>query len=440
MLVGVVTEPRFPSAACLAHLLCRGLAVLVLAALTLLAPAGAHAYELKRDSSGNPVRWEGAVQLVVDAKLAEHLGAPGAIGAADAAVGTVQRALGSLPVTVVEGTPDAVGYDTAEGAHNQSEIVALEDWPYDPDSLAVTVVTLDTRTHRILDADIAFNVSSRRFAVLASDATEGGLYDDVQNTLTHELGHAFGLAHNGALPDAVMYPSARRGETRKRALHEDDQAGLAVLYGGASAEEPPAGCSASGSGAALGLALLLLPLLLRRRGGRPVAASALCATALLLAAAGAQASEVRQQAAVSEASVVATTEVVAVRTLTPAPGARLLQSEVEVRVRECLKGSCPERMVLRVPGGRLGNIEQHVEGLEVPATGESVGVTVGSGASAERPAPRAARVYRLGVMADFSAFARGLSAAGWKGTLAVPHGATAGASAAVASTSAPAAR
>jgi uncharacterized protein (TIGR03382 family) len=412
---------RRPAHACLPPL--------ALALLLVLAPAGARAYELKRDSSGQPVRWAGAVQFVVDAQLAERLGAPEAMHATQAAVATVQPYLGSLAVTLQPGSPDAVGYDSSEGGHNQSQIVALEDWPYDPETLAVTVVTLDTRNHRIIDADIAFNVAHRRFAVLPPNAQEGGLYDDVQNTLTHELGHAMGLGHNGALPDAVMYPSARRGETRKRALHEDDQAGLAVLYGGELAEHladdpSAAGCSASGSGSALGLLLLGAPLLLRRRrtGRVPAAAGLRAALGVLLLAGGAQAADVvRQQAAVNDAAVVATTEVVSVRTLTPAPGARLLQSEVEVRVRECLKGPCPERMLLRVPGGRLGHIEQHVEGLEVPAEGETVGVTVRPGTTPERPSPRAAGVYRLGELADFTAFARGLSAAGWKGQLTLPR-------------------
>ena len=261
---GVVTSVRFQLPSRPSRLPAAPLAL----ALLLTAGSAAHAYELKRDSSGSPVRWTGAVTFVVDAKLAERLSAPGAETAVDAAVGTLRGYVGGLPVSLVPGTPEAVGYDQREGAHNQSEIVALEDWPYDEQSLAVTVVTLDTRDHRILDADIAFNAAHRRFAVLPDAAQEGGLYDDVQNTLTHELGHAMGLGHNGALPDAVMFPSARRGETRKRLLHEDDRAGLAVLYGELAADLEPsaAGCSASGSGAALGLALLTLPLLLRRPG------------------------------------------------------------------------------------------------------------------------------------------------------------------------------
>ncbi|HET9450753.1 MAG TPA: matrixin family metalloprotease [Aggregicoccus sp.] len=405
------------------RLLLRLLTFCCVAAAALYGPP-ARAYELKRDASGAVVRWQGAVRFVVEAQLAERLAAPGADVAVEAAVHTLRQYLGALEVELAPGAADAVGYDVSEGAHNQSQIVALEDWPYDPATLAVTVVTLDTRDHRILDADIAFNAAHRQFAVLPEDASEGGLYDDVQNTLTHELGHALGLGHNGALPDAVMFPSARRGETRKRALHEDDRAGLAELYGRAVAMElaQEQGCSATGgSSSALALALLALPLLWRRRRGAARLLPGLGLGLSLLLAGSAQAADVvRQQAAVDEAGVVATAEVVAVRTLPPEPGARLLQSEVELRVRECLKGSCPERLVLRVPGGRLGHIEQHVEGLEVPAAGESVGVTVRSGAQPERPSPRAAGLYRLQVMADFAAFARGLSAAGWTGELPLP--------------------
>ena len=387
----------------------------------LLCGPRAHAYELKRDAAGSVVRWEGPVQLVVDAQLEQRLAAPGAFSAVQAAVANVQQSLGGLAVTWTEGSPEAVGYDAAEGAHNQSEIVALEDWPYDPESLAVTVVTLDTRSHRIIDADIAFNVAHRSFAVLAEGTSEGGLYDDVQNTLTHELGHALGLAHNAALPDAVMYPSARRGETHKRLLHEDDRAGLAVLYGGALAEEAAAGCSASGTGAALWLLLLVLPLLLRRPSlpRKAAAARALPAALGLLALGGAAhaSNPVRQEAPVSEAAVVATTEVVAVRTLPPAPGARLLQSEVEVRVRECLKGRCPERMVLRVPGGPTATSSSTWRGSRCPAPARAWASPCAAAPRPSAPARAPPACTGSRVLSDFSAFARGLGAAGWKGQL-----------------------
>ena len=64
----------------------------------------------------------------------------------------------------------------------------------------------------------------------------------------------------------------------------------------------------------------------------------------------------------------------------------------------------------------------------MPAAGEQVGVTVRAGSAAERPSPRATGVYRLGVMADFAAFAQGLGAAGWKGRLALPPSVSGGTS------------
>ena len=70
-------------------------------------------------------------------------------------------------------------------------------------------------------------------------------------------------------------------------------------------------------------------------------------------------------------------------------------SEVELSLRECLKGACPARMVVRVPGGRVGHLEQTVEGAPVPGKGAVLGVR---GADAPRtPAvcrPLGSRVAR----------------------------------------------
>lgn len=399
----------------------------LLATLTVLfASASAHAFELKRDSTGTEVRWAGAAHFVLSEKAADALHVPRVEEAVAATIAAVRASAPDLEISYEVGATQGVGYDLKSGARNRSEIVVPEEWDYDERAIAVTVVTIDTRTHTVIDADIAFNAVHRKFGILPPQSRAGGVLDDVQNTLTHELGHALGLGHNPESPESIMYPSALRGEVTKRTLSPDDVAGLKSLStamqisqatSALSLDEQVAGCSATGADASLGFLALVLPLLLKRR--KTAAALAVLLPGLALAT-----DPVRAAAPVKDADVVVTAEVVAVRTLAPSGTSTLFVSEVEVDLRDCLKGACPKRMVVRVPGGRWGSLEQTVEGAPVPAQGAVLGITVKPGRtvsaaarSASTPSPRATSIYRLDAVADFAAFATGLSDAGWKGTL-----------------------
>ena len=391
-----------------------------LALLLVVGPASAGAYELKHDSTGAEARWAGSADFVVSPSFDADLDARGATAAVGAAIDTLGRATGALSVTVRTGTTQGVGYDFAPGASNQSEIVTIDsDWPYDAWALAVTVVTVDVKTHRILDADITLNTGAFRFAVIGrhedDDGKEGGRrQDDVQNTVTHELGHALGLAHNTADTEVVMYPKALPGETGKRVLALDDEAGLAFLYpptperDEAQGDVPPrVGCSTAGGLPWGWIALCLVPVISRRRTA--LAAAAGVAVALAWPGTSVAASRARRPAPAREAAVVATAEVLSARTQAPSPGARLLVTEVRASVRRCLKGPCPATMVVLVPGGRWGSVEQWVDGAPPPAAGDAVGLTLA--VESGTPAARGAELYRLAEARDFAAFASGLSAA-----------------------------
>lgn len=52
---------------------------------------------------------------------------------------------------------------------------------------------------------------------------------DLQTVMTHEWGHAFGLAHETAGFDEVMYPSEQACRLRRH-LGNGDYHGLASLY------------------------------------------------------------------------------------------------------------------------------------------------------------------------------------------------------------------
>ena len=73
---------------------------------------------------------------------------------------------------------------------------------------------------------VAHHAFTRDLERVAADSKRGGSKADVQNTLTHELGHALGLQHEADVTDAVMFPIAYDGDVDKRQLSGDDMAGL----------------------------------------------------------------------------------------------------------------------------------------------------------------------------------------------------------------------
>jgi MYXO-CTERM domain-containing protein len=119
------------------------------------------------------------------------------------------------------------GYGAERDGENR--IVWHEDeWPEDlhGGTLAVTTTLYRVSTGQILDADIDVNGVDYFW----TDTTDPGAVDtDVQNALTHELGHVLGLAHVSD-PDATMYAESAPGDLEKRSLAQDDIDGLCFVY------------------------------------------------------------------------------------------------------------------------------------------------------------------------------------------------------------------
>ena len=156
-------------------------------------------------------------------------------------------------------------------------------------TVALTSVTYDPETGRIVDADIEVNGWDGVGGTIGSSPRHGWYftcYDasqpatpcttygqvpcyaiDLRNTVTHEVGHFIGLGHPGDhLPGDPMetWPTMEKmttaGDLEKRTLAPDDIAGVCAIY-----EQPSGGCGC-GSGAGGGmLALLFAALALRRR-------------------------------------------------------------------------------------------------------------------------------------------------------------------------------
>ena len=241
--------------------------------------------------------------------------------AEDEAVGTVTRGLLRWSRSkCAGGAPTLEGHylgrstcfksEFLEKGPNQNVIVFHGTWPYksqdgadDDLKLGVTTTTSNTLTGEVLDADIEINIGAPTVAFVPEGVPNPGDYD-LDAIVTHELGHALGLAHS-LNQEATMWRSIAPGSIASRDLAPDDEAGFCFLYPpdgtrprksrGTPPEEPPVsvpatdcdvrpvggfsrsceapsltGCSLQGSAAGAGLlggpfAACAAILLLRRR-------------------------------------------------------------------------------------------------------------------------------------------------------------------------------
>jgi hypothetical protein len=116
-----------------------------------------------------------------------------------------------------------------ENARNANIVMFRDDvWPYPGsiDAYALTFVSFDPATGKIVDADIEINSADFN---LTTDGLGAGV--DLQTVLTHEVGHFFGLAH--ARPDdrdATMQAFWNGRGTELRTLSADDEAGICELF------------------------------------------------------------------------------------------------------------------------------------------------------------------------------------------------------------------
>ena len=177
-------------------------------------------------------------------------------------------------------------------------------WDHGAATLALTTLTYDAQG-RLLDGDIEINGAFSYLSIVDSPPCDpnhpmhGCVGNDLQNTVTHELGHAHGLAHSPD-PTSTMFAIAPIGETSKRVLdpasaqficdvYPPGQPSLDCFTGDAGTDDPGgtggdptgngglgsqgiartgAGCSSTGSGGALLPALLGLVLAALGRTGR----------------------------------------------------------------------------------------------------------------------------------------------------------------------------
>jgi hypothetical protein len=104
-------------------------------------------------------------------------------------------------------------------------------WPYvgSATTIALTTLSVDTKTGRILDADVELN--SFRVNITTSDVNVGA---DLQSIVTHESGHFLGLAHS-PVATSTMFANYTPSSLDIRTLDPDDEAGICAAYPPAAA-------------------------------------------------------------------------------------------------------------------------------------------------------------------------------------------------------------
>ena len=165
-------------------------------------------------------------------------------------------------------------------------------WDHGQFTLALTTTTYSVRTGAIYDADIELNGGDWLFTTISSPPCREGMEattcvaTDVQNTMTHEIGHAVGFDH-AEVEGSTMEPTAPIGQITKRIVDHGTSEGFCITYprggpptpcdeqalarrrvnarGTGTPQLTDLGCAAVMGPAEFTLALLAVGLLLRRR-------------------------------------------------------------------------------------------------------------------------------------------------------------------------------
>jgi len=128
-----------------------------------------------------------------------------------------------------------------DGSGNANTVMFTFDWAermYDANAFAVTTVWHRRSTGEILDADMEINERRGPYGTCPDEGCSTRLVD-LENVVTHEMGHFLGLAHSTDR-EATMFASSVAGEVIKRDLSPDDVEGICTVY---PAGRPEGECS-----------------------------------------------------------------------------------------------------------------------------------------------------------------------------------------------------
>ena len=299
-----------------------------------------------------------------------------------------QNAPGILPTLVVQhGPEDPIGYRRNGGNRNTVRFAPDGD-PLANGALAITVITFDAHAKEILDADVVLN-GEHGFEFFDHDARDEGMSTyDLQNVLTHELGHLLGLGEENNDVDATMYAFSQPGETGKRDLEVIDKDSIASLYDQEFDSEMQGGCGGAAIAgyqgeawvwAALGLGALGFAMRRRARSERVAAAATLGALVLGLGATGSLPTGVTGGLAFSSGDDG--------RLAMTVKSAESSWEDGVIVTQLSLQGTDDQHVTHEVTvktlGGQVGDLVQVVGHVLPPQVGDSLRIRLGTGLSGE---------------------------------------------------------
>ena len=110
-------------------------------------------------------------------------------------------------------------------------------WDGDRATIAITLTTYDKKSGIIYDSDIELNANNFVFTTVdgpvcnqtPTSTSANCVSTDLQNTMTHEIGHLLGLDHTDAT-GSTMNPRAPSGEISKRSIDTGSRSFVCMAY------------------------------------------------------------------------------------------------------------------------------------------------------------------------------------------------------------------
>ena len=206
--------------------------VTLLVSLAIASPASAYVRTTVDGFPDRPIFWmDRAIGVELASGSSMDVSPADLRGALDRSLATWTRVGGCTDVVLTdvgEASGTTTNLDGGPLDHHNRIVVRETDWPsiVAPETLALTTILYDRSSGAILDSDTDVNGVSHAFSTSDPPPSD---HDDVQNTLTHEMGHLLGFAHS-PVPDATMFAMAAPGETSKRDLAADDLHAVCETY------------------------------------------------------------------------------------------------------------------------------------------------------------------------------------------------------------------
>jgi hypothetical protein len=377
-----------------------------LASVAILASASsANAFSVKKTTHGDFVHWEtDSVSFTIDPSVDQNVDQGSA--ATKEAMQSWSGSVGAPDINVITDpkAPTAPSFD-----HKNGVFYAVDGYEPAGKALAITVLTYDNASGKILDADVVFNgiyafkvmdpkadktgsaiptLAGGTDTVTQDGADQGDLDStyDLHHVVAHELGHSLGMNDEMGNKSALMYRYTAPNDATLQAPASDDITGLAELYSTKAQSSDSGGCGSNtvspknptknaSNAAMLATFGLLVFLVLRARSDKRarlafmLASAAACIAFMPKLSGGngvAKADTTVTALGHARARVFSTS--VAIEN-------GLFKTQYQLTTTTCRASICPKSGKGVTFGGTIGNITQEVGGYYAPNNGDEVDVS-----------------------------------------------------------------